>query len=119
MTYERKISGGKGYSVSVPEFTGDNVGTVNKFYDTLSKETEEYFKSLCISDRHTICRCNFSVTEEDGLFSVRTVLTLRKNSRKHMERILTHRWRIWEGRDMVLDKVRNRKRKIPVFKISK
>ena len=93
LLYLRKTEAGRGYTVEYPECEGDGCDIINDFYLHLAKCVREYFESVINEDRHSVCRCRFSVSEAEPLLIVTVTLTLRRSGKKISEKTLTHKWR--------------------------
>ena len=102
--YITKTAAGRGYTVAYPEFDEAGCGTLNRFYESFRDCAAGYFESLTAADRRLVCRCTFSVDGTDCGFTVVFRLTLRKCGRRCGEKILTHIWRRFDGRDTVMEK---------------
>ncbi len=100
--YLRKNEVGRGYTVEYPEFEGDGCSIINDFYAHLAVCAKEYFESIIAEDRHSVCRCRFSVEESEDMLTVTVTLTLRRSGKKISEKELIHRWKRCDGRDTVL-----------------
>lgn len=85
---------GRGYTVVLPQFIGDGTELMCGFYETLFRESVDYFEKL--GDRCG-CRCHFVSAEHDGTLSVTVTLTLRAAGEPVRRKVLVHTWKAFGG----------------------
>lgn len=100
--YITRTRTGRGYRVEYPEFSGEGYSLANEFYHHFGNAAEEYFKTLTEEEGHLVCSSGFLVEDLEDFFTVVLTLTLRKRGKCLGRRVLTHRWKRWEGRDAIL-----------------